>query len=726
MKAKLGETVTLAVTIKSKDPVTFDIKLGDDVLTTVAGTTKNATATAPWTVDLKGNAPPATVTFTARAGGKALSSGTLDVEPAVPVVGPLGPTGKNQGVIALANGVLQIDVGSKVEMVGTVRTAEPADVEVFVDDVPAQASQPGKPLGGAVFRTSGVSGGNRDATFTVAWDVQPVGTPLVRLRADIKVDGQVVEQRRSNLILLADWVDVTLRDPAAVDAKVQGKEGRERHVFLSGQPVPEVVESDTAAPPPPVTAERRAAWLHNELRVELDGAVPEQNAVLPDEHGAARVRFAHGTKAKQIAVRAQQTFYAAAWHDAAATTPGEAGHKIVQPRTQIQLAVTARRRLSLWLAPNNLFGWPNQVGGPGGQPGGTWPDQDHWNKLRDHVDDVVLLNLFRPFLAADPAAIEIRYVGIPRVADTIAKNPGDPAAKATAAQAAKDRVARTADLRRIISACHANGTQVLLGHGGIIGNLSESPWLSFLNTTKDLTDNQITAQAKQVIHQIIDVDGFEVDGLDFDLEHLTRKGGWPMRLRQRVRSFFRALAVELQQRNKLLGIASASFVSHAQVAPNTPATGSGTGQTFTLAIECPNILMRPMCYDNAFLDDQLLAFQRDVVAFALADAPAGAGVHPAQFQVGVKTFRGTNNSPDPMVPGDDAGNQHRLKGYYRRMPSDLITLCKDTLSPSRVGVICFGPPFQSLAEIDAALNPTPGDKKQVKTIGTPLQAPLLP
>jgi hypothetical protein len=40
-------------------------------------------------------------------------------------------------------------------------------------------------------------------------------------------------------------------------------------------------------------------------------------------------------------------------------------------------------------------------------------------------------------------------------------------------------------------------------------------------------------------------------------------------------------------------------------------------------------------------------------------------------------------------------------------------------------VICFGPPFIHLAAIDAALNPLPGDRKQVKTIGTPLHGPLL-
>jgi hypothetical protein len=692
MNAQVGETVTLAVNIKGGDPVTFEIKLEDQVIATVAGTTKDGTSTGSWKVDVGAHALPVDVTFTAQAKGKAVSSGTLTVDPAPPVIGPIGPSGPVKNAV-MVNGILVLDVGTSLPMTTTIHTREPVDLEVFVDDVPVGgAGQPGKPLGPAIFTQAGVSGG-APAEVTIPWDVKPVGTALVQLRCDVKQGGAVIEQRRSNLVVLTDWVDVTLKDAPGTAA--QGAEGRERHVFLSGQPVPEV--ADGATPGPPVTAQRLPAWSHTAVTVELDGQVPAQGALVPDEQGHVRARWAHGAKVSTVAVRAEQTLFAAAWHDAGATAAAEIHHHVVQPRTAVDFPITARRRLSLWLSPNLMFGWPGETEKP-------WPlDADggsRWAAMRDHVDDVVLLGVFTPVLAASGATV--RYPGT-----------------------TDQREVKLAAMRRFLAKAHDHAIQVLVGHGGIINSVADSPWLSFLNDAKTVTDAQLTAMAKQICQQIFDADGLAFDGLDFDLEHLTAKSVWPMRLRQRVRSFFRALAVELQVRKKLLGIASASFVSHADVAPNTPATGSGSGQTFTLAIECPNILLRPMCYDNAFLDGALLDFQRQVVAFALADAPGGAGLHPAQFQIGVKTFKGTNNSELPFIPGDQATNNHRLKGWYRTMPGDLITICKDTLAPSRVGVICFGPPFGSLAEIDAALNPRAGEKKRLNGIGTPLQAPLL-
>lgn len=709
MNAQVGEQVTLAVNIKGakdKDPIAFEIKAGDDVLATVTGALNGGVATATWTVDLQGKLPPLEVTFTATLRGKVLSSDKLSIVPRTPVIGPIGPLGTAPlaaGVFVTAAGVLVVDIGAKLTLVTTISTERPADIAVFVDDLPqGDTSQPGKPLGAAIFEQHGVSGGFKPTLVTIDWQVAPVGTPLVRLRADVSIDGKRVDQRRSNLIVLADWVDVRLQDPGAVTDLGLGNEGRDHHVFLSGQPVPEVPDPD-APLPPPVAAQRVPAWSNSAVFVEIDGAVPEQAAAHPDELGSARVRFAHGAKAKQIALRAMQSQYGAAWRDAGATDPGAAVHRVIQPRTQLDLPLTARRRLSLWLAPNDWFGWPGKVDQP-------WEFNQHTQQIRDHVDDVVLLNLFTPVPAADPARTTIRYVGIP-AEGAKGKTPAE------TAELAKQRVHNREMLPRIIKACHDAGTQVLLGHGGIINAVDDSPWLKFLLHTKGLTDEAIAAQARRIVELVIDVDGLAVDGFDFDLEHLTRSTVWPMELRRRVRTFYRALAVELHVRKKLLGIANSSYISHALVSDRTPATGSATGQTFTLAIECPNIIMRPMCYDNAFLGDKLLDFQRRVVAFALKDAPEGAGVHPAQFQVGVKTFKGTNNSED----GHDSTH---LQGFYQNMPAPLLQICRDTLSPARVGVICFGPPFVHLKAIDDALNPLAGEKKQVATVGTPLQGPL--
>lgn len=689
MNAQVGETVTLEVSIKGvgKDPVTFDIKIGDEVLATVPGTTKDFTSTGTWKVDVGQRQLPVDVTFTAKAKDKAVSSGTLRVDPAPPVIGPIGPSAPVKNA-EMMNGVLVVDVGTQLPMTTTITTDKPADLEVFVVDVPKDNVDGGQPLGAAIFTQKGVSGGMKPATVTVPWDVKPSGTPLVRLRCDVKIAGNVVDQKRSNLVVLADWVDVTMTD--APGTAEQGKEGRERHVFLSGQPVPEVPDGKSPAPPP-VTAQRLAAWAHTGLAVELDGVVPAQGQRIPDEQGHVRMRWAHGAAAKQIAIRAQQTRYGAAWHDAAASGAGTS-HP-VQARGQVTLPVTARRRLSLWLSPAEMFAWPG---------GGAWPmDEEHgqrWDKLKAYVDDVVLLGVFKPAFTDGGATVTYAY------------------------SAEKGLESSLSQLRAIIAKCHDNQTQVLIGHGGIINEIKQSPWLSYLDAAADVSDDKLKVFAQAICKQIFDTDKLPFDGLDFDLEHLTQRS-WSMRLRQRVRVFFRALATELQVRKKLLGIASSSYISHGAVQDNVPATGSAQGQTFTLAIECPNIIMRPMCYDNAFLGDQLLDFQRRIVKFALADAPAGAGLHPAQFQVGVKTFKGTNNSDAPSVPGHPGEN---IKGYYTNMPTQLTTLCKDTLMPSRVGVICFGPPFMYLKQIDDALNPLAGDKKQGKTVGTPLQGPLVP
>jgi hypothetical protein len=113
-----------------------------------------------------------------------------------------------------------------------------------------------------------------------------------------------------------------------------------------------------------------------------------------------------------------------------------------------------------------------------------------------------------------------------------------------------------------------------------------------------------------------------------------------------------------------------------------------------------NVIMRPMCYDNYTIvpptpDQTLFLWVSDVVDYAKS-----CGISPQGFQVGLKTFRGTNNQPPPSFNLDAIIDD----------PAKVIRRCSELLRPNRIGLIIFALPehattfLTNIAKYNFALN----------------------
>lgn len=310
----------------------------------------------------------------------------------------------------------------------------------------------------------------------------------------------------------------------------------------------------------------------------------------------------------------------------------------------------------------------------------------------------------------------------------------------------------------IIERCHKHGIQVFAGFGLVDRGESRivrfDEWLNDLTKEADGGKAEATRFATELV-SFIDKNTPGCDGISFDIESCGLFKGSPLaavnkspkthaalivKLRAALRFFYHAVADILAKTNRICAITVGGMMSDVAAVtklPSVPNTNpnallAARLHTYDIPIGKPNIIIRPMAYDNAGgvgASAKIPAFNSDpgqfewhegIIKFALENKR----VHPHQFQLGVKDFQPKTNG----VPSGQGGNVPS--------PGRIRKRCTDLLRPNRVGLCLFalfsppstkslGEPWKHNASYNKALNLLPdGSVIGRPSIGQPLQVPL--
>jgi hypothetical protein len=259
-------------------------------------------------------------------------------------------------------------------------------------------------------------------------------------------------------------------------------------------------------------------------------------------------------------------------------------------------------------------------------------------------------------------------------------------------------------LQKAIDACHENGIQFFAGYsigdeGGMTGTRSKL----FKDWIRNPVGPTLEQHAQDICEFLFEKNGFDVDGIGFDLE----LNGLKAEDADNFIRFYGALADLLAAKNKVLSIATG--VGNV----NNEASWLGTfrAQPFRIAKGKPNIIIRPMAYDNFVLsDDQFLQWHKDIIDFALNKV----GLAPGNLQLGLKTSKNVHSQDQSWMPP---------QGWTERKctfdAAGIADRCKTLLKPNNVGVVTFAG-WNDFASFDKALNE---GREPAGTPGTPLQGP---
>ena len=307
----------------------------------------------------------------------------------------------------------------------------------------------------------------------------------------------------------------------------------------------------------------------------------------------------------------------------------------------------------------------------------------------------------------------------------------------------------------VIARCHAHGIQVLAGFGLV--DRGQTRIVRFDTWLDDLTKQPDggAAEAKRFADALVNfmdtkVPGF--DGISFDIESCGLFAGSPLgsvqanpgqnkakidQLRRALRFFYHAVADRLAVDNRICAITVGGMMSDDSAIlplPSVPnvnpnAMLAARLHTYDLPIGKPNIIIRPMAYDNAGgtgANAKIPALNSDPGQFEWHNAIVNFALRqkhltPQQFQLGIKDFR----------PRDDAGNETGQGGTVPE-PARIIRRCSEILRPNRVGLVLFamfqppnGEPWNNNANYNRALNADPsGNPVPRPRAGQPLQIPL--
>lgn len=310
----------------------------------------------------------------------------------------------------------------------------------------------------------------------------------------------------------------------------------------------------------------------------------------------------------------------------------------------------------------------------------------------------------------------------------------------------------------VIDRCHAHRIQVLAGYSlvrdGVPRIIRFDKWLDDLTNHADGGKAEATRFANALVNFIDSkMPGF--DGISFDIESCGMFAGSPLvdvkqhpstnankdkiaKLRRTLRFFYHAVADLLAVDNRICAITVGGMMSDDAAALALPTLPRANVQallaarlhTYDLPIGKPNIIIRPMAYDNAGRDKQgnfiTPAFNRDpaqfewhkaIVEFALKQKR----INPQQFQLAIKDF-----TPHDKITGKETG-----QGGTVPEPSRILHRCTEILRPNRVGLILFamfqppnGEPWDNNSRYNKALNADPsGNPIPRPRAGQPLQVP---
>lgn len=220
-------------------------------------------------------------------------------------------------------------------------------------------------------------------------------------------------------------------------------------------------------------------------------------------------------------------------------------------------------------------------------------------------------------------------------------------------------------LRKLLAACRKIGVQLVVGWAAVDEKaaIQNKPLVDFLATAPD---DKVQTLAKNIATFFFDELQLDIDGFmfDFELNGLGPPNDMPADPAQRatvearvarqaenLRNLYRLTAAAISSRK------ADAFVSYC----NAPFTGDKKSaiafmqlQGFDLLTDCPNLVARPMCFDEHTVPASTI---RTSVRFAVAD-----GNDPAQLQYGV---------------------------FARELPNDFGALLTDTFRANRVGVVLY-------------------------------------
>ena len=264
---------------------------------------------------------------------------------------------------------------------------------------------------------------------------------------------------------------------------------------------------------------------------------------------------------------------------------------------------------------------------------------------------------------------------------------------------------RVAFFQNVVDMCHQNNMQCLLGYTMMNPREPQSKFKSFNDWLKDTPAyKQITPEKyADRVADFLDANVPDCDGISFDIEGLGTGIGISKDMTQAIKDqqiekreailktmidrygrFLGALADRLAKSKKVVGVATAGLTSETEATPGYTAEDGFRLHQFTLAKDHPNMIIRPMAYDNVKLEgkddpatlrnavQQTLAWHDKIIAYALSVIPA------EQFQLGFKTI---------MARKDD-GKPPDYGGFI----TDVATIrkrCEDVLRPKNIGIIFF-------------------------------------
>jgi hypothetical protein len=629
-----------------------------------------------------------------------------------------GPGLSSDAVLGDAGAMASVVIGDTVEIKATLPSDNLYQLDIYAHDVEPRRLEPTRQIG-KLGTLSAVSG-----TVVFPWKAIALGVPVFRLRLDISAGGKLAATRYATVVFLFDWIEISLADAAYVEHPAQ--EGTARAE----------VKVDNTNIPTVTVAKTRAAWADVTGFIEDAGQVVA--GILFNDKGIGRAVLPHyPNKIYTVNIRHGGIVYA----DIKVGLSSFNFHPPMQSSARNTVLLSTRVRLSIWADPALFLvavqqAPPKTEASKKDEPakelawvGGTEFTSAAIDAAGDKIaalDDFTMLNML--VLAPDLTEAEIK--------------------------ANTKRVAFSGTLganfwSQVVTLCHKKRVQAIAGYGDIrfSGDLAGSRFLSWLDSPKRTT-KEITDFADDIVAFL--TGDIPWDGVDFDIEHLTITGKWSKIMRANVQIFFEYLGAQLAEHSMILSVAGTSFIDHTHVQTVwVPATGSATGLPVTLGHLSPNILYRPMAYDNDFLGERLRQLHRECVEFALSPVgPKGAGLHPSGYQLGIKVFKGTNNgSKGTLAPG----GKPALQGYISDMPRELQRTCLTVLRPLRMGLIMFAwglqkpgdhPNWDGLVRLDEILNsvnpapiPNNADAKALDaligaarfphaTLGQPLQGPL--
>jgi hypothetical protein len=262
-------------------------------------------------------------------------------------------------------------------------------------------------------------------------------------------------------------------------------------------------------------------------------------------------------------------------------------------------------------------------------------------------------------------------------------------------------------LQEAVDLCHANGIQLIGGYSlGEEGSMVSSRGKKFVEWLRNPYSPTFQQHAADIMEILWGKKDWGLDGVGFDVE----LNGLRASDADNFCAFYGELAKLLAAKDKILTVATGVGIGGAD--DERSLLGTFCAQPFRLALGHPNVIIRPMAYDNFVLDDAgILKWHQDIVDYALVKV----GLQPGQLQLGIKT----SNNVSPRDPSWKAppGWTSRKCCFNSQGVKDR---CVNVLAPKKVGVINFAG-WVDFKSINEGLNPhlIPSG-----TVGQPLQVPL--